>query len=248
MTTRTRENLVIASTAVTQRPLHTNSADVRFRLKSLDVFRGLTIWAMIVVNTPGDRAHTYSSLLHAKWDQLTPTDLIFPFFLFIVGVALAAALRSYLPLAQVAEGRRPVDRAIYMTLGRRAFVLVSLGLLINGLPDFSLETWRIPGVLQRIGICFFVAAIVLLHVPLRWQWGIGATILIVYAAALSFLGAPGVTAGQLEPSANLPRWLDLAVFSRAHVIKVWPTEPEGILSIPLLSCPFCSAAGSGLGW
>ena len=188
---------------------------------------------MIVVNTPGDFTHTYPPLLHAKWDHITPTDLVFPFFLFIVGVALAAAHRSYLLSESAApEGRRPLDRAMYMTLGRRALGLVLLGLLINGFPGFHLETWRIPGVLQRIGVCSFVAAVIMVHVPLRWQCGIGATILVVYAAVLSFLGAPGVMAGQLEPTANLPRWLDLAVFSKAHVLGVWPTEPEGILSTP----------------
>ena len=202
------------------------------RLTSLDVFRGLTIFAMIIVNDSGDFTHTYPPLLHAQWDHITPTDLIFPFFLFIVGVGLAAALRPYLSSTPPEEMHRPVDGVLYRTLARRALVLVLLGLLINGFPEYHLETWRIPGVLQRIGICFFLAAILFVRVPLRWQWGIGGTILLVYATLLRFVGALGVAAGQLEPTANLPRSFDLVVFSKAHVFSLWPTEPEGILSTP----------------
>lgn len=196
------------------------------RLASLDVFRGFNILAMILVNTPGDGSNTYAPLLHATWDRITPTDLVFPFFLFIVGVAVAAALRPYW------SGERRPDLALYVRLARRAAVLILLGLLINGLPALDVATWRIPGVLQRIGVCFFLAALIVLRVPLRWQWAIGAAILGGYTALLLFVGAPGVAPGQLEPTANLPRWFELKVFSAAHVYTVWPTEPEGLLSTP----------------
>jgi predicted acyltransferase len=196
------------------------------RLASLDVFRGFNILAMILVNDPGDGSHTYAPLLHATWERITPTDLVFPFFMFIVGVALAAALRPYW------SGERTPDRALYLRLARRAAVLVALGLLINGLPTLDVATWRIPGVLQRIGVCFFLAALIVLRVPRLWQWAIGAAILGGYAAILLFVGAPGVAPGQLEPTANLPRWFELQVFGAAHVYTVWPTEPEGLLSTP----------------
>jgi predicted acyltransferase len=196
------------------------------RLASLDVFRGFNIFAMILVNDPGDGSHTYAPLLHATWDRLTPTDLVFPFFMFIVGVALAAALRPYW------SGERAPDGALYLRLARRAAVLILLGLLINGLPSLDIATWRIPGVLQRIGICFFLAAVIILRVPRRWQYVIGAALLGGYAALLLFVGAPGVAPGQIEPTANLPRWFELKVFSPAHVYTVWPTEPEGLLSTP----------------
>lgn len=196
------------------------------RLASLDVFRGFNIFAMILVNDPGDGSHTYAPLLHATWDRLTPTDFVFPFFMFIVGVALAAALRPYW------SGERVPDGALYLRLARRAAVLILLGLLINGLPSLDLATWRIPGVLQRIGICFFLAAVIVLRVPRRWQYVIGAALVGGYAALLLFVGAPGVAAGQIEPTANLPRWFELKVFSAAHVYTVWPTEPEGLLSTP----------------
>jgi predicted acyltransferase len=200
------------------------------RLTSLDVFRGFNIFAMILVNDSGDFSHTYPPLLHATWDRITPTDLVFPFFMFIVGVALAAALRPYWDGAP--ESRRRPDRALYLRLARRAAVLILLGLLINGLPTLDMGTWRIPGVLQRIGICYFLAGLIVVRVPLRWQWFIGAAILGGYAALLLFVGAPGVAPGQLEPTANLPRWFELTVFSPAHVYTVWPTEPEGLLSTP----------------
>ena len=196
------------------------------RLASLDVFRGFNIFAMILVNTPGDASHTYAPLLHATWERITPTDLVFPFFLFIVGVAVAAALRPYW------SGERRPDRALYLRLARRAVVLIVLGLIINAFPTFDLATWRIPGVLQRIGICFFLASVIVLKVPRMWQWVIGAAILGGYAALLLFVGAPGVAPGQIEPTANLPRWFELEVFSAAHVYTVWPTEPEGLLSTP----------------
>jgi predicted acyltransferase len=200
--------------------------DASVRLASLDVFRGFNIAAMILVNTPGDGSHTYAPLLHATWERITPTDLVFPFFMFIVGVALAAALRPYW------SGTRTPDGALYRRLARRAAILILLGLLINGLPSLDLATWRIPGVLQRIGICFFLAAVIILTVPRRGQYAIGALILGAYSVILLFVGAPGVAPGQIEPTANISRWFDLQVFSAAHVYTVWPTEPEGLLSTP----------------
>jgi predicted acyltransferase len=220
---------VLGTALTTQRPSIIQSVGT-LRLTSLDVFRGMMIAAMIIVNDPGDLSHTYAPLRHAIWERITPTDMVFPFFLFIVGVALAAALRPY--WASDPDGRRVPDRALYTRLVRRAALLIALGLLVNGSPSFNVETWRIPGVLQRIAICFVLAALIVLHVPQRWQWGIGAVILGGYAAMLRFVGAPGVTPGQLEPTANLPRWVDLAVFSQKHVFQWWPTEPEGLLSTP----------------
>src|SRR5436190_14322324 len=144
--------------AVAARTTSGGIAAASARLASLDVFRGFNILAMILVNDPGDGSQTYGPLLHATWERITPTDLVFPFFLFIVGVALAAALRPYW------TGERVPDRAVYLRLARRAAVLIALGLLINGLPTLDVATWRIPGVLQRIGICFFLAAVIVLRV------------------------------------------------------------------------------------
>lgn len=202
----------------------------RYRLTSLDVFRGLAVIAMIIVSNQGDYDHAFAQVVHAEWDDIRFADIVFPSFLFTVGLSLAAALRPYLATTPVDEGGRRPDRALYLKLCRRALVLVVLGLLINGFPEFQFETWRVTGILQRIGVCYLIAALIMLHVPLRWQLELGAAILVLYSAILHFVGAPGVAPGQLEPTTNLPRWLDLAVFSRSHLFHAWPTEPEGLLS------------------
>ncbi len=201
------------------------------RLVALDLFRGLTITAMIIVNNPGDPLHVYGLLKHTEWSAITPTDLIFPFFLFIAGVAVAFVLKPYLSLSRDGQPR-PRTASLYLNILRRAIILVLLGLLLNAFPVFKIAILRIPGVLQRIGICFLLSALILLHVPLRWQWVLGAAILIGYAVVLRFVGAPGVQPGQLQPMANLPRWVDRSVFGPAHVFPYWPTEPEGLLSTP----------------
>src|SRR5918994_5359522 len=113
------------------------------RLVSLDVFRGITMAAMVIVNNPGDWGNVYAPLLHAEWNGWTPTDLIFPFFLFIVGVSITLSRSS----------------ASWGAVARRAAIIFALGLFLNGFPRFDLETWRIPGVLQRIAVCYLIAAV-----------------------------------------------------------------------------------------
>ena len=120
------------------------------RIQSIDVFRGLTVAAMILVNNPGDWATVYKSLLHAKWHGLTPTDLIFPFFIFIVGVSISLAYNNKKP-----------SKEIYRKILIRSLKLFGLGLFLNWfIPNYpffeSYTTVRIPGVLQRIGIVFFI--------------------------------------------------------------------------------------------
>jgi len=121
------------------------------RLRSLDAFRGLTIAAMVLVNNPGTWAAVYAPLTHARWHGLTPTDVIFPFFLFIVGVAI--------PLSRPTAGR----------VLRRAAVIFALGIVLNGLPRFDWATIRIPGVLQRIAVCYLIAALLFLTTGWRTQ-------------------------------------------------------------------------------
>src|SRR5688572_21560412 len=121
------------------------------RLLSLDVFRGLTIAAMILVNSPGNEtAHTM--LEHAPWNGVTPTDLVFPFFLFIVGVSLVFSLNARL---ERGESRK----TIMIQVAKRSLILIALGLLLNGFPYYNLDTIRLPGVLQRIAICYFFGAL-----------------------------------------------------------------------------------------
>ena len=118
------------------------------RLRSLDVFRGLTMAGMVIVNNPGDWNAVYAPLLHAAWHGWTPTDLIFPAFLFIVGASMALGAP---------------ERLVPATVLRRGAVLVALGLFLSGFPYFNPARWRIPGVLQRIGLCYVVAAFI-------WTW------------------------------------------------------------------------------
>src|SRR5579864_6732706 len=121
------------------------------RLLSLDVFRGLTIAGMILVNSPGNDT-AYAPLDHAAWNGLTPTDLVFPFFVFIVGVSLVFSLSRRI---EGNENRTALMGQVF----KRTLIIFALGLLLNGFPHYQLSTIRIPGVLQRIAICYFFGAL-----------------------------------------------------------------------------------------
>src|SRR4028119_469523 len=129
------------------------------RLISLDVFRGIAITGMILVNMAGVADQIYPPLDHAKWNGWTPTDLVFPFFLFIVGVAMAFSFAKFTD-----EGKRPT-KALYLRVLRRSAILFALGLLLNGFYEYDFSTIRIMGVLQRIGIAYLLASLVALNLP-----------------------------------------------------------------------------------
>ena len=178
------------------------------RLISLDVFRGLTVMAMILVNNPGDWGHIYPPLEHAEWNGCTPTDLIFPFFLFIVGVSLVYAL----------DGVKQRGGPLGPTLGRvarRAAVLFGLGLLLSLYPKFDFSVVRIMGVLQRIALVFFGCSVIFLHTSRRTQVGLVAAFLVGYAVLMQLVPVPGFGPANLEPATNLGAWLDRLVFSEA---------------------------------
>jgi predicted acyltransferase len=196
------------------------------RLVSLDVFRGLTMASMVIVNNPGDWGHVYAPLLHAEWHGWTPTDLIFPFFLFIVGVSITLSRKS----------------ASWSSIARRAAIIFALGLFLNGYPRFDLAAWRIPGVLQRIAICYLIAA-GLYHVLIARKddrlaryalAALGAALALGYWALLMLVPPPGGVAGDLTPEGNLGAHLDRALLG-GHLWKPrW--DPEGLLStIPAIS-------------
>jgi predicted acyltransferase len=188
------------------------------RLTSLDVFRGLTMASMVIVNNPGDWGSVYWPLLHAEWHGLTPTDLIFPFFLFIVGVSITLSRRS----------------AGWGSIIRRAAIIFALGLFLNGYPRFDLPTWRIPGVLQRIAICYLIgaAAFKLTAGDRRRQavllGGLGCALTLAYYAIMMFIAPPGGAAGDLTPEGNLGAHIDRALFGRHTWRPNW--DPEGLLS------------------
>ncbi|QJD77857.1 acyltransferase family protein [Spirosoma rhododendri] len=190
------------------------------RLLSLDAFRGLTVACMILVNNPGDWGHIYPPLEHAHWHGWTPTDLIFPFFLFIVGVSITFAL------GQPGNSRGLVGKII-----KRSATLFLLGLFLNFFPKFNLLTVRIPGVLQRIALVYLVCSLVFLRTTPRQQLYLLLAILVGYWGLMTLVPVPGVGYANLEPEINLAAWLDRTILTPAHVYKpakVW--DPEGMLS------------------
>ncbi len=200
------------------------------RMSSLDVMRGVTIAGMILVNNPGDWGAIYAPLEHAEWHGWTPTDLVFPFFLFIVGVSITLALSKR---AEGAGSRRD----LYWKIARRALAIFALGLFLGGLPDFDLSTLRIPGVLQRIAVCYLVASVIFLNTGWRRQAAIAAALLLVYWALMRLVPVPGFGAGVLDSKeGNLAAYVDRAVLGR-HVWKYAKVyDPEGILStLPAVS-------------
>ncbi|MCB9918624.1 MAG: DUF5009 domain-containing protein [Planctomycetes bacterium] len=209
------------------------------RVVALDVFRGATILAMILVNNPGSWSHIYGPLRHAEWHGWTPTDLVFPFFLFIVGVAIALSV-----------GRRLDDGVRRGTLVRqilrRGLVLFGLGIFLNMFPfvvDFetfqlkSVTTLRIPGVLQRIAICYIVVALITLWLRARTLGYVTVACLGGYWALMTLVPLPGGLAPDLSiPEQNLGASIDRFVLG-SHLwsgTRTW--DPEGILStIPALA-------------
>ncbi|MBI3669043.1 MAG: DUF5009 domain-containing protein [Acidobacteria bacterium] len=208
---------------------------------SLDVFRGLTIAAMILVNNPGTWAHIYWPLEHAQWNGWTPTDLIFPFFLFIVGVSMVLSFA-----ARIERGDTRASLALHVL--RRSAIIFVVGLFLAGFPYFHLATIRIPGVLQRIAVCYLFAGLIVLAsglVPdLAGRRADGSeraariapvvavvlVLLLGYWALLTFVPVPGYGAGRLDPQGNLGAYLDRLVMP-GHLwsqSKTW--DPEGILS------------------
>jgi len=201
------------------------------RLLSLDVFRGLAVAGMILVTDPGTYNAVYRPLLHATWDGATATDMIFPAFLFIVGVALTLSLASGI--------RRGYTRTrlVWHTL-RRSAAIFGIGLLVNGFPGYNLHTLRIPGVLQRIALCYLFGSILYLAGK-RSAILAGATLAILagYWALLKLVPVPGFGAGRLDSLGNLGAYIDRAILGTRHM---WPWgltpshgvtyDPEGLLS------------------
>lgn len=201
------------------------------RLTSLDVFRGVTIAGMILVNNPGTWGEIYDPLEHAAWHGWTPTDLVFPFFLFIVGVSIAFAL-----------GRRVEksanQRDVYLKILRRTLIILALGLFLTGFPFDSLSTIRIPGVLQRIAVCYLFAAIIFLNTTWRTQVLVTAALLIGYWMIMTLIQVPGFGAGNLTMEGNLAAYVDRTLLA-GHTWKSL-YDPEGILStIPAIATTLC---------
>jgi predicted acyltransferase len=223
---------------------NSSSSTLPTRLVSLDVFRGLTVMLMTVVNNPGDWGHIYPPLEHAEWNGCTPTDLVFPFFLFIVGVSLAYALagarRSGAPLGPVLA-----------RVARRAAVLFGLGVLTSLYPHFDFATVRIMGVLQRIALVYFGCSLIYLVTTWRTQLLLLVVFLAGYAVLMQLVPVPGFGPANLEPTTNLGAWLDRTVLTEPHLWQTSRTwDPEGLLgTLPALGTGLLGLlAGTWLRW
>jgi len=199
------------------------------RLVSLDVFRGITIAGMVLVNNPGTWEHIYWPLEHANWSGWTPTDLVFPFFVFIVGVSIPLAFAK-----RMESGGGTRD--LYLKIIKRTLIIFAIGLFLNGLPYFGLAEYRIPGVLQRLAVCYFFASIIFLNTRVRTQIAIALGLLIFYWLLVKLVPAPGFAAGDLTKEGSLPSYVDRVVFGKHVWAQARVYDPEGLLStIPAIS-------------
>lgn len=192
------------------------------RLMSLDVFRGLTIALMIIVNSPGTLM-PYSLLEHATWNGCTLADLVFPFFIVIVGIS------SVLVLSTLKENGVSFSRLFEKILRRSIYIFI-MGLILNVFPHhFDLSSLRILGVLQRIAICYFISSVLFLTTRIQTQAIIGMFILVGYACLLTFLTQLGYGSDSLSLEGNLVGYFDRLVFSPRHLYTPL-FDPEGLLS------------------
>lgn len=249
---------------------------------SLDVFRGMTIAGMVLVNNPGTWSSIYGPFKHAEWHGITPTDYIFPFFLFIVGVAIPIALSK-----RIDEG---ITRSVYFKIATRALLIFALGIVMSAIPFFNfaetqipyllkllivfaysaalflylwdktklalmiagaaalvvavcwlagtvivpynVATMRIPGVLQRIAVCYLIVSVIYLHTNWRQQTLIGIGLLLLYWLLMTLVPVPGCDVTTIDDRAcNLSAWLDRTILTENHIWRSGKVfDPEGILS------------------
>ena len=202
------------------------------RLMSLDLLRGATIAGMILVNNAGDEHSSYWPLQHSAWNGWTPTDLVFPFFLFIGGVSTVYSLSSRM--------KRESRSKIFVHILWRGLAIFALGLFLNGFPNhYQLSSWRVYGVLQRIAICYVISALLVLWGGRRSQIVAVCGCLLGYWILMRYVPVPGFGVPThdiplLDPDRNLVAWLDRKVLA-GHLYEV-TRDPEGILStIPAIA-------------
>ena len=222
------------ATLAAEKPMQ-QTRPVEGRLYSLDLFRGITIAAMIVVNNQSSTS-AYWPLQHAAWNGATPTDLIFPFFLFIVGVSLVFSLHSRLT-------RGESRRSLLLHAIRRSAILFAIGLVLNALFGVQSHMLRIPGVLQRIAIVYCLAMLITMYSKVRARITWAIVLLVGYWLLLRYLpvpgfGLPGRDIPLLHPDANLAAYLDRKLL----LGHLWEgtRDPEGILStVPAIATALC---------
>jgi predicted acyltransferase len=191
------------------------------RLISLDALRGFTIAAMVLVNFPGDGDNVYFQLQHTKWNGLSFTDLIAPFFLFIIGVSITLAYAKRL------ESGDPKGE-MYKKIVLRSAKIFAVGMFLNLLPAFDFSDIRWTGTLHRIAFVFLICAVLFLNTNWKQQAWIGAITLVVYWLALTMIPTPGVGKVMLEPGVNIVAWFDNLYLPGRMWQGTW--DPESILS------------------
>ena len=191
------------------------------RYLALDVLRGMTVALMILVNNPGSWAHIYAPLEHAKWNGCTPTDLVFPFFLFVVGVSMFFSFSKY---------GNTLNKESLLKIGKRTLLIFAIGLFLNSFPQWATDysKLRIMGVLQRIALAYGIGAVIVLASPRKYLPYIGFAILFFYWGLMYILG--GSDPFSLQGNATIP--FDSAVLGVTHLYKGFgiPFDPEGLLS------------------
>jgi len=200
------------------------------RFLALDVFRGLTVCFMIIVNTPGDGATAFAPLLHADWNGFTPTDLVFPSFLFAVGNAMSFSMEKYRALG---------DGAFFGKVIKRTLLIFLLGYLMYWFPFFTIEDGhfalkpfshtRVMGVLQRIALCYFFASLIIRYFSSRGVMIASIVLLFGYWLLLLAYGMPGDVYGM---QTNAGYYLDKFILGENHLYhgEGVAFDPEGILS------------------
>lgn len=190
------------------------------RLISLDIFRGMTVAFMIIVNTPGSWNHVYAPLRHSEWHGCTPTDLVFPFFLFIVGVSTWYSLEKY---------GNEINGGSILRIIRRTVAIYALGLFLTIFPYFlrDYSTLRLLGVLPRIALAYGIGSFICLALKREHLWIALAVILLLYWGLLAFFGGPD----PYSLEGNFARNVDLAILGPGHMYKGFgiPFDPEGLL-------------------
>ena len=189
------------------------------RLMSLDAFRGLSVAGMILVNNPGSWEHIYTPLGHAEWHGWTLTDLIFPFFLFILGVSITF---SFGKRKTTSKGK------LYRGVFRRSLVIYALGLFLSAFPNFDVANLRYVGVLARISIVYLVTSLLVINLSRRALAWVTVILLFGYWALMTLVPVPGHGAGVLTQEGNLAGWVDRFVVPGRMYQVTW--DPEGLVS------------------
>lgn len=191
------------------------------RLVSLDILRGMTVAFMIIVNTPGSWDHVYPFLTHSKWNGCTPTDLVFPFFLFISGMSMWFSMKNF---------NNELSGGSIWRIARRTISIFAIGLFLAIFPHFRMDysTLRIMGVLQRIALAYLISSVLCLTIKREYLWIAVAVILLSYWALLAFMGGND----PFSLDGNFVRKIDLAILGKKHMYAGFgiPFDPEGLLS------------------